>query len=398
VSRKLFSPDQFIKELKEWGKEKGLDVSKINSRLLLYLVEIGLIYPVRLKKQKYETKKYTQVDLKVVQLLLEELSKTEEISEGKSRRPIKYTVEKFATKIEKENLLEKLRDKDIDETEKLILKEAYKKYLSRVSSLGFKNPEKTDIFGLRRGDHALLMIKQYDEKSKELFFHEILERIVQSAENELIVLITRAKAWDVARGLQKRLKSEKERTRLLLSFEYNYLIRNVRILIKRATRKAKAEQAQTIQERYESSFLETFGKYVQQQAISRGIDLDKIDHIWFINEVSCKFYKAWPEQLNYFHIEDGMESVFKNVLKKNTSVICIYDKEKLFKSILSKNKSLLREVATLIGYHRRIYAFDEFLHTGAQAAEHIMYWIDDFLQNRSKIENDKNLYGLDEKV
>jgi len=380
VDRKLFSPDQFLKELKKKCAEKGLDAKRANSRTLLYLVEIGLIYPVRIKRQKYESKKYSRVDLKVMELLLEQLAGSTE-KNGASKRPIKVAVEKLAEKIEKENLLEKVRQTDQPPEEQLVLREAYKRFLTRTSALGYKNPEKTDILEMRRGDHSLLIIEHYNQPTKEMLFHEILERIVRSADNELVLLVTRAKGWDVARSLQKRLREQKEKTRMLITFKYKDIARIMKKLLQRAVKTAHAKPDQ-IKNVYKAHFWDKLIRYIRQEAISRAIDLEAIEHIWFINEVSYMFYATWPEQLNYFRVENDIKNELEKNLNKNVTMICVYEKNKLFSTILSREKNLLQEVGTLIGIHNRIYAFDKVVHDRTQAVQRIMYWMDEALQKK----------------
>ena len=62
-------------------------------------------------------------------------------------------------------------------------------------------------------------------------------------------------------------------------------------------------------------------------------------------------------------------------LGKNNTIICVYERDLLFKSMKQKEHNLLKELADIIGIHKRIYAFDETLVTGTQAMKVLMQWI-----------------------
>ena len=57
-------------------------------------------------------------------------------------------------------------------------------------------------------ERTLIFLNEYNVPTKEKLFHDILERIVQGAVNEMVVLITRARAWHVAAGLQKKFDQQ----------------------------------------------------------------------------------------------------------------------------------------------------------------------------------------------
>ena len=150
MPRKLYSSNEFLTILKSKCKKLDLDEEKIDQRLLLYLVETGIVYPVRVKGDVYEKKKYTRTDLKIMELLLKDFAQPDSDKEsGSGRRNIKAAIEQLGKKIDKEQLIEKLENVQ-DENEKLILREAYKRILMRSSVMGYQSPEKTDILGIRR--------------------------------------------------------------------------------------------------------------------------------------------------------------------------------------------------------------------------------------------------------
>ena len=370
MPRKFFTPKEFLDEIRKECVRRNLDEKRIDARLLLYLVEKGILYPVRERSKNYELKKYSQIDFKVMQLLLRDIARY-----NNGKRNIIKSVTNVSERINKYHLIDRISSSGKDtaasvemELNRVQLKEAYKRIVTRVSELGYEGRDKTNLLGVRRGDHAIIWIPNKDDSVIHYLFHEVIIRIVRSLENEICIFITTGNKNGILSSLQKR-EVDIDKIRYIFALDY----REVEAQFRHYFEKIKERPEKIIEE-----FLsKTISKYVRREALTKGIQLEKIRHCWIINEANSNFYGFWYSRSDYIDNENKLQKAAKKALGKPNTSLCIYERDLLFESIKRNGGNLLEEVAELVGVHNRMYLLDETAHirTGPETTRQLMLWI-----------------------
>lgn len=383
MPRTLFTPKEFLDVIRQDCVERHLDEKRINARLLLYLVEKGILYPVRERSKEYERKKYSQIDLRVMQLLLRDIA-----GPGNGKRSIIKSVVKLSERINNYNLLDRLKpDKSASvemDNNRVVLKESYKRIVTRVSELGYEGRDKTNILGVRKRDHNIIWIPSKQSPFTRYLFHEVISRIVRSLNDELCIFITTGNKDKILLGLKKR-KVDIDKIRYVFALEYQEVEARFRTLIDTLPEEKEKSQSETL--------TRILKKYVKREALSKGIQLEKVRHCWIVNEANSNFYRFWSKRSDFIDAENKIKDLINKALDdKPATSICIYDKELLFEHLQRKGENLLENVAEVVGTHDRMYLLDaaSHMHSGPRAMRELMRWI------ATSMESD--VHGIPEKA
>ena len=201
---------------------------------------------------------------------------------------------------------------------------------------------------------------------------------MQSLDNEIFILITTGDARKILLGLQRRGVDIKQ-IRHLFIIEHKRFIEE---LEKLHPKSSKPSETHSIL----ANFISTF---VRHEALSKGIHLDEIEHYWIVNEANSSLFESWFSSESYFESEEKLEVTAREVLKKATTILCVYNKEILFRA-MQDEEDLIEQVSNIVGSHKRMYLMDETLVMGSQAMRILLLWIAAELKNRNQLTTAKD--------